>query len=432
MPERTHAHQHSPTARSSAVPDPRTVATRSPAATVLEWQRRYGNQVVAGLLAGAQATGRVQAKRQPFAGESSQSYGKSLAAYGASVQGTAHKQLGAVSPAVAAPEGQGREDTTTRFEERYATEQPSEVKKDVWLVRTALKSSPKTYIYVNEFDLDANAITAPHNWREQDQTPDEAASLVEALRKAGKTPAEIRELKLNGLGAGKGALENSEIFRNQHGLALAQAQRQRVEPGDIGMITRANVVNETTRRVVSLLHDGRDEHDRPSDAWRVPQRWTWEDGEDFRALLYTPNVRPAAFLLLDHPSLGREISSIKTTPVGPAEEKIGLFDKLFIEIVMPLSPPSRGRGVPPPPRGEYKASVAPTVPVQGVETKTPVAADATEQKTQGSRELAGSPGAESGMENPLLGTRAGRRTGDLRKKLLDLLSQKDAGAGPAS
>jgi hypothetical protein len=255
------------------------------AAHLLQLQRSHGNQAVQQLLGHSRSSagpgGVIQAKRMHLTNKEEGTY-KYYQAKGAALWKDMEDAAKAATPKDV--------DTTDAWKKRYTTEFSG-----IGTGNVTVSSGPPTIVapYTNVFSGELDALTAAkYNFRDLDK---QVETKVEPL-------------------------PNSEVLWHQHRLALEKVGKSTRSPGDLTHITRAEVGNDETCKVVSIVHEG---------AFGSPREFK-PGTPDFEALLYTPNVRPAAFMLKDHPSLKRTITRITTTP---GEQPPSLIGPYYIEKV---------------------------------------------------------------------------------------------------
>lgn len=168
------------------------------------------------------------------------------------------------------------------------------------------EDSVDNWNYNNKVDLEDKIIIASVNYATKDPA---------RIADSKKAEEEKRKLSLEE----KLGLPNSEILWQQyrevakfHHKADSNDDEAVVQSlKNINQITRAQVSNLTTLKVAYIADEN-----QPPKYFNPPKTWTPEN-EEFKALLGTPNVKSAVFLLNDHmDQLGKTIESIKTVHLG--------------------------------------------------------------------------------------------------------------------
>lgn len=142
-------------------------------------------------------------------------------------------------------------------------------------------AQPKSNVYNNKMDLTTGTMHAVHDYATKDK-----ARKHDAKHKGQPGYEEI-------------GLPNSEVMWQQY-LAVARSQfwydkenRARALMGKLSRFVVNQAVNPTTQQVVFMAYPN------GSTTWFDPM--TWDPSQDeFKAILGTPNVAPAVFMMLDH------------------------------------------------------------------------------------------------------------------------------------
>lgn len=247
----------------------------------------------------------IQAKRAKLDGEEQEDYAALLSNYTAMVA-----KGKTISTSVDKAPEKDKAGITEAFQKRY----DSFVEGDDGMI--TVKTKPKSVERVSYYNLflpETGAIKAIANYKTYDEEDGE----------------KVKELN------GTAALNNSDILMNQWILAKEKYKKNKEIKDDLPLktIVRAGVMNKDTIKIVNMIH---------SEENLNAEVKSTSGSDDYYALISTPNVRPAAFMIKDYKkSLPKFIPSI-TTKIGDGiddHDSIDMIESIKIEMEDIPGPP---------------------------------------------------------------------------------------------